>query len=171
MSSDFTVPFWVLTLSYWIHLLATVVWLGGIATMAVIAWPSVRGRILEPEQWAALQKRFTPFANASLVLLWITGFVQMTSDSNYEGFLALNSLWAQAILVKHIAVIGMMVFGIAIQWRIQPALARLAILEGKQPEMANAEREKLRRQEIRLLRINMVFAALVLFFTAVATAI
>ena len=30
---------WILTLSYWIHLLATVVWLGGMVLLAVIAWP------------------------------------------------------------------------------------------------------------------------------------
>ncbi|MFN2190388.1 MAG: CopD family protein [Candidatus Promineifilaceae bacterium] len=171
MSLDFTVPFWVLTISYWIHLLATVVWLGGLVTMAIVAWPAVRERILEPEQWSALQKGFTPLANASLVLLWITGFVQMSANPNYEGFLAVNNLWAQAILVKHIAVIGMMIFGIAIQWRIQPALARLSLLESKQPKTAAAEREKLRQQELRLLRLNLLFAAAVLFFTAVATAV
>ena len=171
MSLDFTVPFWALTLSYWIHMLSTVVWLGGLVTMAVVAWPAVRQHILDQNQWITLQKRFTPLANASLVLLWITGFLQMTADPNYEGFLAVDSLWAQAILVKHLAVLGMMVFGIAIQWRIQPDLARLAILESKQPEFAAAERDKLTRQEIRLLRLNLIFAAAVLFFTAVATAI
>ena len=171
MSLDFTVPFWVLTVSYWIHMLSTVVWLGGLVILAVVAWPAVRQHILDQNQWITLQKRFTPLANASLVLLWITGFLQMTADPNYEGFLAVDSLWAQAILVKHLAVLGMMVFGIAIQWRIQPALARLAILESKQPEFAAAEHDKLTRQEIRLLRLNLIFAAAVLFFTAVATAI
>lgn len=168
---DFTVPFWVLTVSYWIHMLSTVVWLGGLVIMAVVAWPAVRQHILDQNQWIMLQKRFAPLANASLVLLWITGFLQMTADPNYEGFLAVDSLWAQAILVKHLAVLGMMVFGIAIQWRIQPALARLAILESKQPEFAATERDKLTQQEIRLLRLNLIFAAAVLFFTAVATAI
>ena len=171
MSLDFTVPFWALTLSYWIHMLSTVVWLGGLVTMAVVAWPAVRQHILDQDQWVTLQKRFTPLANASLVLLWVTGFLQMTADPNYEGFLAVNSLWAQAILVKHVAVIGMMIFGIAIQWRIQPALARLAILESKQPESAAVERDKLTRQELRLLRLNLICAVAVLFFTAVATAI
>ena len=171
MSLDFTVPFWALTISYWIHMLATVIWLGGLVLMAVVAWPEVRKKILGQEQWIALQKRFTPLANASLVALWVTGFLQMTADPNYEGFLSVNSLWAQAILIKHLAVIGMMVFGIAIQWRIQPALARLAILENKQPELAEMEREKLAGREIRLLRLNLVFAAAVLFFTAIATAI
>jgi len=139
--------------------------------MTIVAWPAVRKRILDADQWVTLQKRFTPWANASLVLLWVTGFLQMTADPNYDGFLAVNSLWAQAILIKHLAVIGMMAFVIYIQWRIQPALARLSLLENKQPMLAADKREKLARQEVRLLRLNLICAVAVLFFTAVATAI
>lgn len=171
MSSEITIPFWVLTLSYWVHLLSTVVWLGGLALMAIVGWPAVRRHLLESDQWALLLRRFTPWANASMILLWVTGFLQMTNNPNYEGFLAVNSLWAQALLVKHIAVIGMMVFGFYVQMRIHPALARLALLEQQRPSMAKAEREQLTRRENRLLRLNLVCAAIVLFFTAVATAI
>jgi len=171
MSFEVTIPFWVLTLSYWLHLMSTVVWLGGLALMAIVGWPAVRRHLLESDQWALLLRRFTPWANASLIILWVTGFLQMTSDPNYEGFLAINSLWAQALLVKHIAVIGMMILGFYVQMRIHPALARLALLEQKRPAMAQAEREQLVQKENRLLRLNLVCAVTVLFFTAVATAI
>jgi uncharacterized membrane protein len=171
MSFEVTIPFWMLTLSYWMHLLATVIWLGGLALMAVVGWPAVRRHLLESDQWALLLRRFTPWANASMILLWVTGFLQMTSDPNYDGFLAVNSLWAQALLFKHIAVLGMMAFGIYAQMRIHPALARVALLEQKRPAMAKAEREQLALRENRLLRLNLVCAAVVLFFTAVATAI
>jgi uncharacterized membrane protein len=171
MSLEIALPFWVLVTAKWLHLIATVVWLGGICIMAVIAWPAVRRHIMDSDQWTALQKRFTPWANASLITLWITGFLQMTGDANYDGFLALSSLWAQAIFIKHIAVLGMMVFGFYIQWRIHPALGRLTILAQKRPQEAKQEQDILARQEIRLLRINLVCALAVLFFTAVATAI
>lgn len=171
MKLDITIPLWALALSYWVHLLATVLWIGGIVSMAIVAWPAVRRRILDADQWVSLQKRFTPWANGSLILLWVTGFLQMTADPNYEGFLVVDTLWAQAILLKHIAVAGMMIFGFYIQWRIYPALSRLALLEKKQPKMASAEREKLTRRELRLLRVNLVCAVAVLMFTAVATAI
>ena len=171
MSLELDLPLWVLALSYWIHLLATVTWLGGLLIMAVVAWPAVRNQVMDAGQWSELLRRFTPWANISLILLWVTGFLQMTADPNYEGFLAVNSLWAQAILVKHIAVAGMMVFGLYIQWRVHPELARLAILEKKHPTLAKTERDRLTRQENRLLRLNLVFAVLVLLFTAVATAV
>jgi uncharacterized membrane protein len=171
MNLEITIPLWVLALSYWIHLLATVTWLGGLVMMSVVAWPAVRDRIMEADQWVQLQRKFTPWANASLVILWPTGFLQMTADRNYDGFLAFDSLWAQAILIKHIAVIAMMVFALYIQWRIHPALSRIALLEKKRPQMAIAERKKLANQEVRLVRLNLICAAAVLLFTAVATAI
>jgi uncharacterized membrane protein len=171
MPFEVTIPFWVLTLSYWLHLIATVIWLGGLALMAVVAWPALRTDVIDANQWVNFQRRLTPWANVSLVVLWITGFLQMTADPNYEGFLSVNSLWAQAILIKHIAVIGMMIFGLYAQWRIHPALARLVLLESKQPERAASERSTLVKQENRLIVISLICAVAVLFFTAVATAL
>ncbi len=171
MPFEVTIPFWILALSYWLHLLSTVIWLGGMALMAIVGWPAVRRHLLDSEQWALLLRRFTPWANASLIILWVTGFLQMTADPNYEGFLAFNSLWAQALLVKHIAVIGMMALGFYVQFRIHPALARLALLEQKRPKAAQAERAQLAQKENRLLRWNLICAAAVLLFTAIATAI
>lgn len=171
MTLEGEIPVWVLAVSYWVHLLATVVWLGGLALMAFVAWPAVRGQLMDTSQWIWLRKRFSPLANVSLVLLWVTGFLQMTADPNYEGFLVLDSTWAQAILIKHIAVGGMMAFGLYIQWRIYPALDRMAILAKKQPITAAAEQQRLAQQEIRLLHLNLVCAAVVLLCTAVATAI
>lgn len=168
---EFEIPFWALTLSYWLHLLSTVVWLGGLSLMTFIAWPAVRSQILTAEQWTALRQRFAPWANISLAVLWVTGFLQMTSDSNYEGFLVVRSLWAQAILIKHVAVIAMMGFGLYIQWRVHPALERVNLLAAKKPELARTEREMLTSQEARLLRLNLICAAAVLFFTAIATAV
>lgn len=169
--NEFEIPFWALSLSYWLHLLSTVVWLGGLSLMTLIAWPAVRGQTLTADQWITLRQRFAPWANVSLAVLWVTGFLQMTGDSNYDGFLVVRSLWAQAILIKHLAVIAMMGFGLYIQWRVHPKLERINLLAEKKPEMAKAERAALTDQEVRLLRLNLVCAAAVLFFTAIATAV
>ena len=152
-------------------MLATVVWLGGLALMGLVAWPALREQTLDSNQWLAMQKRLTPWINASLVLLLVTGFVQMTNDPNYEGFLQVNTLWSQAILVKHIAVIAMIIIGGIVQWRIYPAMDRLTLLAKKRPELASEEQKALQQREIRLLKLNMLCAAVVLFFTAVATAV
>lgn len=163
--------FWVLVVSYWVHLLATVVWLGGVALMAFIAWPALRQGTLTSNQWFRLQKRFLPWVNAALILLLITGFIQMTNDENYNGFLAVDSLWAWAMLLKHISYGGMVLLTAYLQFGLYPAMSRLALLEEAQPETAAAQRDTIARREIRYLRLNLVAAAAVLFFTAIATAV
>lgn len=163
--------FWLLVASYWVHLLATVVWLGGIALMAFIAWPALRQGTLSSNQWFQLQKRFLPWVNAALVVLLITGFVQMTNDENYHGFLAVDSIWAWAMLLKHIAYAGMVALTAWLQFMLYPAMARLALLMETQPEVAAAEHDKLAAREIRYLRLNVLAAMLVLLFTAMATAV
>ncbi len=163
--------FWILAFSYWFHLLATVIWLGGLALMALVAWPAVRQGTLAGNHWLALQQRFVPWANGSLIVLLLTGFVQMTNDPNYSGFLAVDSLWAGAILVKHLAFVGMVLIGVYVQWSLYPDMDRMRLLGEKRPSLAAAEQSKLSRREMKLLRLNLVCAVVVLFFTAVATAV
>ncbi len=163
--------FWILAISYWIHLLATVVWLGGLALLALVAWPALRQETLAANQWLALQQRFLPWANGSLVLLLITGFVQMTNDPNYNGFMVIDSLWAGAILVKHVAFGGMVLIGGYMQAALYPAMERVSTLLESKHHLAEVEREALQQKEIRLLRLNLACAAVVLLFTAVATAV
>ena len=163
--------FWILAISYWIHLLTTVIWLGGMALMALVAWPALRQGSLTDNQWLALQQRFLPWANASLILLLLTGFVQMTNDSNYNGFLTVDSVWAWAILVKHIAFIGMVVLGGLVQGGLYPAMQRVRLLAANRPDQAAAEQKALQQKEIRYLRLNLLCALLVLLCTAVATAV
>lgn len=171
--------FWILVVSYWFHLLATVVWLGGLALMLLVAWPALRRGTLADNHWLALQQRFMPWANGSLIVLLITGFVQMTNDPNYNGFLLIDSLWAGAILIKHLAFGAMVVIGVYVQWSLYPAMDRLKLLAEKRPSrqaqdkpsLIQSEQEALTQRELRLLRLNLLCAVAVLFCTAVATAV
>ncbi|MCZ7667609.1 MAG: hypothetical protein M5U34_10530 [Chloroflexi bacterium] len=100
-----------------------------------VALPALRQGTLADNQWFALQRRFLPWAGASLVLLLFTGFVQMTNDPNYNGFLAVNSLWAWAILLKHIAFGGMVLIMAYVQFVLYPGMARLQLLGEKRPNL------------------------------------
>jgi hypothetical protein len=71
-----------------------------------------------------------------------------------------------AILLKHIAVGGMVLIGIYQQWSVQPALVRLATLQAHGRETPGLE--GLRRRELRLTRLNLACGVLVLAFTAMA---
>lgn len=163
--------FWILVFSYWLHLLATVLWFGGLVVVALAALPALRRQALSSNNWLALQQRAIPLVNGSLLLLLITGFVQMTNDQNYTGFLVLDSLWAWAILIKHIVFLATVVITVYLQASLYPAMSRTRLLAGKRPQLSESEQDKLRRQEKRLLRLNLLCAAAILFCTAVATAI
>ena len=163
--------FWILVFSYWIHLLATVVWFGSLALMALAALPALNRGALAENGWLALQKQLTPWANISLVLLLITGFVQMTNDVNYDGFLNIDSTWAWAMLVKHLAFGLLALLTVYLQFGLYPAADRLALLADKRPHLAQEERQKLAQREKQVLWLNLACAAAILFCTAVATAV
>lgn len=139
--------------------------------MAIVALPALRKGTLADNQWFELQRRFLPWADASLVLLLFTGFVQMTNDPNYSGFLAVDSIWAWAILLKHVAFVGMVAIMAYVQFVLYPGMERLQMLGEKRPLLAEKEQVKLSHREIMMLRLNLACAVLVLFFTAVATAV
>ncbi|HRQ39433.1 MAG TPA: CopD family protein [Chloroflexota bacterium] len=163
--------FWILVFSYWIHLLATAVWLVSVVAMAATAVPAFRQQQLTENGWLTLQKRLLPWANLSLVLLLLTGFVQMTNDTNYSGFLTFDSTWAWAMLVKHLFFLVVMAVAAYWQFGYFPAVERTAVLAAKKPQLAQAEQAKLARREQRLLWLNLACAVLILFCTAVLTAV
>ncbi len=139
--------------------------------MLLIAWPAMQQGSLASNQWFNIQRRFLPWANASLVILLITGFLQMSFDSNYTGFLQVDSLWAWAMLLKHIVFAAMVIITVYVQAVLYPSMTRLSLLEEKKPNLAANERGRLQQQEIRMLRLNVFCAAAVLLMTAIATAV
>ena len=164
---------WIISASFFLHLLATVAWIGGLVTLAFVVQPvldrsaadvQTHARLLE-----AMLKRFQPIANLSLAVLILTGMVQTFTSRFYKGFLELDSAWAQAIFLKHIAVLGMIIVAVFITFSVQPTLKRNALLiaNGLADE---AQIGRLQRQQVRLTRINLILSVLVLLFTAIASA-
>lgn len=163
--------FWILSLSYAVHLIATAVWLGGLATLVLIALPALRQSSLTHNQWLDLQKRLTPWINVSLILLLVTGFVQMTNDENYSGFMVFGGLWAWALLLKHIGFLGMVLITAYLQFILHPEMERTAVFLTQKPDLAAEEQAALHQQETRLLWLNTACALFILFCTAVMTAL
>lgn len=163
-----------LVISLFFHLVATVVWVGGLVILTLLVWPETR-RILasSPALYALLTRlraRFFPLANLSLAVLVITGLSQMTASPYYDGVLTFDNQWSQAMLFKHIAFAGMVVAGLLLQFGVAPALERASLL-AERGKGDPAEWERLRRREVRLTWINVALGLLVLAFTAWATAL
>jgi uncharacterized membrane protein len=155
--------------AYWLHMLATVGWIGSLAGMSLVVLPAAR-RALEPAAFSALlasaQARLQPVAWFSLLVLGGTGLFQMSAHPSYTGFLAISNSWAAAILAKHL-VIGLMVLTSAyLTWWLLPALQRAALLRAAGGQADPAQAARLERQETLLLQVNLFLSVAVLALTA-----
>lgn len=160
------IPYWALSIAYWLHMLATVVWIGGLVTLALMVIPLAQ-RALDTQAYVRflndLQRRLDPIGWFSLILLVASGLFQMSASPNYEGFLSVSNRWAAAILIKHIVFIVMVGVSAYLTWVLLPQLRRTAMRLNE-----GSESEKLLRQNTRLMRLNLVFAVLILALTAIA---
>ena len=167
---------WGLSLVYWLHMLATVVWIGGLAALGLLVLPAARRTLDEgayPAFLAALQRRLDPLGWFSLAVLAGTGMIQMGANPNYQGFLAIQGRWATAILLKHLVFLGMVGVSAYLTWGLLPHLRRMALLQAglaDQAEGASARLMYLQRQETLLLRLNLILGVIVLALTALARA-
>lgn len=163
-----------LAISLFFHLIATIVWIGGLVVTALLVWPEMR-RVLEdqPALYRLLQRlrnRFIPLSNLSLATLIVTGLFQMSLDENYDGMLTFDNEWSQVMLAKHIVIVIMAVTGIALQYGVIPALERTSLLV-ERGKIDTAEWAKLRRREVRLTWVNVILGIAVLGFSAWAGSI
>jgi uncharacterized membrane protein len=164
-------PAWALALTFWLHLLATVTWVGSLAGVSFLVLPAMQ-RSLDPETQLvfieAMQKRLEPIAWFSMSLLLVTGLFQMSVNPHYDGFLSTSTQWSLAILTKHLLGIIMVVVSAIQTWEVIPAIRR-AIVKSKKSKNTE-ELDGLRRREILLLRMNFGLSILILLATAFARA-
>ncbi len=163
-----TPPSWVLALIYWLHMLATVAWIGSLAAINLLVLPASQRTLKLVDQLSfisALQKRLEPLAWFCISLLLVTGLIQMSTSPHYDGYLSLSTQWSMAILIKHILGVIMVVVSAIQTWEVIPAIHRTLLRK----EHADAdELAKLQRREVILLRANLILSALILGATAFA---
>lgn len=163
-------PTWAIALTFWLHLLATVAWIGSIIATSILFLPAA-SKTLKPVDHLALidamQKRLEPIAWFCMSLLLVTGLFQMSVNPHYDGFLSTSTQWSLAILTKHLLGIFMVVASAIQTWEVIPSIRRTLM------NKKNADEEKvlrLQRRETLLLRINFGISILILLATAVARA-
>ena len=71
-------PTWALTIAFWLHMLATVVWIGGLAAISIFVLPAAR-KTLDAGAYAALiesiQRRLDPVGWLCLLVLVATCYL------------------------------------------------------------------------------------------------
>lgn len=164
----------VLAISLFFHILATVVWIGGIMILTLLVIPEVN-RILadQPALYQILQrlrKRFAPISNLALVVLIVTGLSQMTADPSYDGLMQFDNTWSQVMLIKHILIVVMALIGMFLQFAVAPSLERTSLLLERGKGQVE-DWQKLRRREQQLTWLILLLALLILGTSAWLTSI
>lgn len=159
-----------MALIYWLHMLATVTWIGSLAAINLLVLPASNRTLKLVDQISfitALQKRLEPLAWFCMGLLLVTGLFQLSANPHYDGFLSTSTQWSLAILVKHSLGVIMAVVSAIQTWEVLPSIHRTLMRK----ETAKAEElAKLQKRETLLLRINLILSALILAATAFARA-
>jgi uncharacterized membrane protein len=164
------VPSWAIALTFWLHMLAVVTWIGSLVSISLLILPAAT-RTLEPVDQLAfieiIRKRLEPIAWFCISLLVVTGLFQMSVNVHYNGFLSTSNQWSLAILAKQILVVILIVVSAIYTWEVLPAIRRALIRKDKidQEELA-----ALQRREKILLRASLVLVVLILLATAFARA-
>jgi uncharacterized membrane protein len=167
-----TPPTWAIALVYWLHLLATVAWLGGLAAIAILVLPAAKHVLKPPDQLAfieGIQRRLEPLAWFSFAILIVTGLFQLSVNPHYNGFLSTSGQWSLAILAKHTLVILMIVISAIQTWEVLPAIRR-GLMRIEKGGIDEAEVRHLQKRETLLLRLNIALSVLILAATAFARA-
>ena len=99
----------LITLSIWLHALATVVFIGHYLLLSTMYLP-----VLEKSGGAFLSeisKRSRPWLYTSLGVFMLTGVYLMFIDPNYLGVGNFGNVWSLMMLVKHLLIVGMIGLG------------------------------------------------------------
>ena len=167
-----TPPTWAVALVFWLHMLATVTWLGSLAAIAILVLPAAK-RTLRPADLLvfieAMQRRLEPLAWFSLAVLIVTGLFQLSINPHYDGFLSTSGQWSLAILTKHITVVLMVVVSAIQTWEVLPAIRR-GLMRVEKGQIEEAEVVRLQKREALLLRLNIGLSIVILAATAFARA-
>lgn len=162
-------PHWVLGIFYWMHMAATVVWIGGLVALSTLVLPAARATLEGGDYQRLLSnltRRLQRIGWFSLGVLIVTGLFQMSAHPSYQGFLSISNQWAAAILIKHLLIGVMVLLSTYLTWGLNPALQRLALLQTSGKAVDESALVRLRQREILLMRINLALSLAVLAMTA-----
>lgn len=169
-----SMPVWALSLSYLIHMVASIVWFGGLVTVALFILPFIQKNLKIEEREKILntiQSKLNPIGWMCLFILTGTGMFQMSEHPSYQGFLAIDNSWAIALFIKHLFIILMVVAMGYMTWIVIPELKKIALKQKLGKEINQVEMIKVRKKEELIIWTNFVLAVFVLIFTAWARSV
>lgn len=136
-----------------LHNLFTALWIGGLLSMVLTVIPGIRKKLEQP--WPvieSIQNCLRPIAIISIVGLAITGMLLGRSSQQFTGFVNFGTPYMNALSIKHILTLVMIVL----------AIARLMVNKKLQTEKS----AKLQKVSYVILVTNTVLGVIVLFLSS-----
>ena len=99
----------LISLSFWLHSVATVIFIGHYLLLAVIYLPAMQTGALDVTGpiLSEISRRSRRWLYASLLIFLMTGIYLMFVDSNYLGIGNFRNFWSVMMLIKHILLLVM----------------------------------------------------------------
>ena len=104
----------LISISVWLHTLATVIFIGQYLLLALIYFPALTKKELLASSSMLLSevsKRSRPWMYISLLTFIITGVYLMLVDPSYQGVGNFSNPWSILMLVKHLVILVMVALG------------------------------------------------------------
>ena len=167
----------ILSLSHFLHLLATVVWIGGIVMILFVILPGARGALESAPMLGRLMKeitkRFTPMANVSILVLIVTGIFILQYEENFTGFSDKKNLWNIIMFLKHFLVAVMILIHFYRGLVLTPKIGRLSLQTNELPEPSSLSSNiaRLQRFSLNLVKTNLVLGLIVLLLTGISSSL
>ena len=141
----------------YLHLLGSIVWIGGAIYMHIVLQPSLK--LIDQRESGKLQsvvaKRFSIIAWTSITILIITGFLKTPSSL----LLDTTSNFGVILLIKHVFIISAIIVGLTIALHVVPNLQKYAPKPGESPKQ---EFFKFQNRLKTLATTNLIFALVIL---------
>lgn len=167
----------ILSLSHFLHLLATVVWIGGIVMIFLVILPGAKTALesapLVSKLMKEITKRFTPMANISILVLIATGIVIAHYEKNFTGVLDFNNPWNVIMILKHFLVALMIIVHFYRGLILNPRIGRLSsqISETQVFSSLSSQVARLQNFSLSLVKTNLVLGMMVLLLTGISSSL
>jgi uncharacterized membrane protein len=143
---------------YWIHLIATTIWIGGITFILFIALPSSKD-VLGAESGkliGEISKRFTSLANYCIITLVVTGFTLawLGKPPSEIGFL--ENDWMMILILKLILVFTMVSIHFYRSLVLTPTIMRTE---------TDPEKASLQKVSLNLVKVNFALGLSILLLS------
>ena len=160
---------WILVLSHFIHVMGTVVWIGGILMTLLVILPGSKTALESQPMVGKLMKevtkRFTPLANISILLLIATGIIIFYYDKNHTSLLDLENRWHVMIALIHFVVATMIIIHFYRGLILNPKI------EKSSSKPNETQPARLKKFSLDLVKVNFALGIVVLLLTGISISI